>query len=385
MTRYLTAALLARTGDEGSKLAVMLLALAVAGPSLGGFGVACLMAPHVLAAPLMGRWIDRSEHPNRLLGLATIGFAGFLAIAATVMGRLPDPLVLALLLVAGAFGPAVTGGMSSLIKQLTQPDRLPRAFGLDSLTFNIAGMVGPAAAAMVAVAAPRAACYLVAGTVAAASIPLLALTTHRGARSEAEGGPPGATLLGGLRSILADRPLALATAATSLAQVGFGALIVVVPLRALALGTPQWAGWWFSALAGGALVGSVVWIVRPAPEAYANRVVMAALAASGAALLCTLASSTWLVAAFMALAGLANGPQFGALQVVRNRGAREADRAGVFTLAAGVKVASAALGTAVAGQLTTLPLATILVAAALMPLLAGCTGLLLGADRRGPR
>lgn len=36
MPTYLIAALFARTGDEGAKLAVMLLALAVATPSLGG-------------------------------------------------------------------------------------------------------------------------------------------------------------------------------------------------------------------------------------------------------------------------------------------------------------------------------------------------------------
>jgi hypothetical protein len=378
---YLAAALLARTGDEGSKVALMLLALAVASPSVGGYAVACLMAPHVLAAPLMGRWIDRSEHPNRVIGLACVAFAGFLAIGAAGMGRLPDPLVLVLLLVAGAFGPAVTGGLSSLLRLFTSEERLPRAFGLDSLTFNIAGMVGPAGAAMVAVAAPRTACYLVAATTAAAAIPLLAMRAPQVTARAVDEGTPRATLLGGLHSVVANRPLALATAATSLAQVGFGALVVVVPVRAHALDAPQWAGWWFTALAGGAFVGSLVWSVRPAPAAYANRVVMAALAVSGAALLGTLVGGPWVIAAFMALAGFATGPQFGALQVVRNRGATAQDRAGVFTLAAGVKVAAAALGTAAAGQLVALPLSTILLAAALMPLIAGVTGLLLGADR----
>jgi MFS family permease len=374
---YLAAALLARTGDEGAKLAVMLLALAVATPSVGGYGVACLMAPHVFAAPLMGRWIDRSRVPHRILAIAAVAFAGLLAAACAGLGRLPDLAVMGLLLAAGLFGPAITGGLSSMVRLLTTEGQLPRAFGMDSLVFNVAGMIGPAVAAAVAVNLPREACYLVAGLVAVAAIPLW-LLRPRGAVAGQREPATQPSLLGGLRSIVRNRPLALATAGTSLAQIGAGALAVAIPLRAHALGAPQWAGWWFAALAGGALLGSIAWTLRPARIENAFRVVMVALAFTGIALLgAALLADRWLILLAMAVAGFANGPQFGALQVVRDRGSSPRDRAGVFTLGAGIKVAAAALGTAVAGQLAGLSPQTLLLGAAVAPLIGGAAGLLL--------
>jgi MFS family permease len=379
MSRYLAAALLARTSDEGSKLAVMLLALAVASPAIGGYAVACLMAPHVLAAPLMGRWIDRSARPHHVLALATIAFAALVAAGCASLGRLPDLAVMALFLAAGMFGPAITGGLASLVRLLNPEAGLPRAFGLDSLTWNLAGMIGPAVAASIAVTLPREAGYLMAGLAAAAALPLLALRLPAVPARDEDAAP---SFLGGLRSIRHDRPLALVTAASSVAQLGLGALAVAVPLRAHALGAPVAAGWWFAALAAGALVGSIGWTIRPARVEHAGRVVMVALVATGVALsLSALVQDPWLIGAGMALAGVANGPQFGALQVVRDRGASDQDRAGVFTLAAGIKVASAAVGTALAGQLAGLPAATLMLGAAVAPLAAGLAGFLLGADR----
>jgi hypothetical protein len=379
MSRYLATALLARTSDEGAKLAVMLLALAVASPMVGGYAVACLMAPHVLAAPLMGRWIDRSSHPHRVLALSTLAFAALLAAGCASLGRLPDLAVMGLFLAAGMFGPAITGGLASLVRLLNPEDRLPRAFGLDSLTWNIAGMVGPAVAATVAVTLPRESGYLMAGLAAAAAVPLLTLRLSGGVARDDRAAP---SLLGGLRSIAGDRPLALVTAASSLAQLGLGALAVAVPLRAHAFGAPVWAGWWFAALAAGALLGSLGWTVRPAAADHAGRVVMIALAVFGVGLLiAALVADPLLIGAAMFIAGVANGPQFGALQVVRDRGASDQDRAGVFTLAAGIKVAAAAIGTALAGQFAGLPAGTLLLAAAAAPLVAGAVGFALGADR----
>jgi Major Facilitator Superfamily len=380
MLRYVLTALLARTGDEGAKVAVMLLSLAVATPSLGGFGVACLMAPHVLAAPLMGRWIDRSPRPHLVLAVATITFAVLLAAACAGMGRIPDVIVLVLLLAAGTFGPAITGGLSSLIRQLTPEAGLPRAFGLDSLTYNLAGMAGPALAATLAVTLPREAAFAVAGIAAAAAVPLALLRPRRSVTAGATNSPA-PSLLGGFRSIMSDRPLRLATIATSVAQLGLGALVVAVPLRAMLLGGTQWTGWWFAAMAFGALLGSLGWTARPASADRVNLVVMAALLVTGAALIgAALATDPWVITALMVVAGAALGPQFGALQVVRDRGAADQDRAGVFTFAAGIKLTASALGTAVAGQLAGLPPASLMLGAALIPLAVGLTGLALHPD-----
>ena len=43
-----------------------------------------------------------------------------------------------LLLVGGSCGPAITGGLTSQLPGLVGADRAPRAFGLDSLFYNLA-------------------------------------------------------------------------------------------------------------------------------------------------------------------------------------------------------------------------------------------------------
>ena len=46
-------------------------------------------------------------------------------------------------------GPALTGGLTSQLPTLVGKDKTPRAFGLDSLFYNVASMVGPAVAATI--------------------------------------------------------------------------------------------------------------------------------------------------------------------------------------------------------------------------------------------
>src|SRR5581483_5653900 len=56
---YLTSAFLARTADEGARVALVMLASQRAGsPALGGALVAALMIPHVIAAPVAGALAD---------------------------------------------------------------------------------------------------------------------------------------------------------------------------------------------------------------------------------------------------------------------------------------------------------------------------------------
>ncbi|HEY6745216.1 MAG TPA: MFS transporter, partial [Mycobacteriales bacterium] len=151
MIRYGTGATLVRTADEGARVALALLALDRLGSAaLGGLLIAALLVPHVLAAPVVGLLVDRSARPARLLGAAAAVFGGALVVAGLAVGRLPTGLVLAALLAGGCCGPALTGGLSSRLSGLVPADRLPRAFGLESMSYNVAGIAGPAAAAVLA-------------------------------------------------------------------------------------------------------------------------------------------------------------------------------------------------------------------------------------------
>ena len=115
MTRYLlhyaVAAVLVRGADEGSRVALVLLALERArSAALGGLLVAALLVPHVVAAGVVGAAADRSRRPLRLVATASTGFGAALVVAALAVGRVPTWVVLGVLLAGGCCGPALLGG-----------------------------------------------------------------------------------------------------------------------------------------------------------------------------------------------------------------------------------------------------------------------------------
>jgi hypothetical protein len=96
---------------------------------------------------------DRARQPRWLPAASVVGFAASLAAVALLLGRVPLPVVVAVLLLGGCCGPSLTGGLTSQLSRLVPDASLPRAFGADSLTYNLSGIAGPADAAIVSGAA----------------------------------------------------------------------------------------------------------------------------------------------------------------------------------------------------------------------------------------
>src|SRR6185312_5959329 len=150
MPVYTTAAILVRAADEGARVALVLLAVQrLASPAAGGVLVAALLVPHVVAAPVLGAAVDRVRRPALLVTVGSVGLGLALAVTAAGVGRVPLPLVVAILIAGGSCGPAVTGALSSQLPALVARPALPRAFGVDALTYDVAGMLGPAVVAVV--------------------------------------------------------------------------------------------------------------------------------------------------------------------------------------------------------------------------------------------
>ena len=370
--RYAAAAAAVRTADEGARVALALLALERTGNAgLGGVLVAVLLLPHVLAAPVVGLLVDRSRRPAVLLGAAAIGFGAALLTAALALGRLPAPVVLAVLLAGGCCGPALTGGLSSRVGTLVPADRLPRAFGVDSLTYNTAGIAGPAVAAVLAGAVSAGTATLVLGAAAAAGGLGIATLPTRG-RPEPVAG---AGLLAGLAAVVREPVLATLTLSTSVGQLGFGMLPVVVAVAATRAGDPAAAGWLLTAVAAGGLAGSLLWTRWPARPERAPAWVVAGLAAAGLPVLAGAAHPTLpVLGVLFVLAGVADGPLFGALLTARQRWSPAELRSQVFTLGAGAKISAAAAGAALAGTLASGPTSGQLAVAGAVPLLAAVIG-----------
>lgn len=382
---YVAGASLLRLADEGARVALVLLALERTGSAgLGGALVAALLIPHALAAPLIGTVIGRVSQPRWLISAAGAVLAAALAASTALLGTAPTALVVVVLLTAGVGGPAVTGGLSAQLGRLLPADRLPRAFGIDSITYNLAGIGGPALVAVLATATSAAVAtdaLAASACVGAMALTTTALRVHPHPSDPAGGRQPDHQTGRGRAAwtaLATDPVLAAVTAASTIGQIGLGALPVVATSLAAAHHRTDAAPWLLSALAAGALTGSLAWTARPAPRRHAPTTVLATLTGLGVMLAAAALTSTiTLTMTVFAIAGLFLGPLTGALFTTRHDHSPAPARTQVFTLTAGLKVSATAAGAALAATLTAQPPGTQLLAAAACPLAAALTGALM--------
>lgn len=357
---YLLGASLARLNDEGARVSLLFLAAMQTGDAgVGGLLVSAFLFPHVVAAPVVGRLIDRSALPLRLAAMLIGLVALTLATAAVLMGKVPLPVTLALLAVGGCGGPAITGALSSQLPDLVLKRENARAFGWDGLTYNFAGILGPAMAAILSgVLGPLLAAVAMSAAGGAGAVLIAAIRTASPRNTPAARSVGGGSPRGGFRRIFGNRTLAVSTVASVVAQVGLGAFAVVLVAAANAEGDAATAGWLMSAMALGAVLGSLLWtIVAKAMLRYVSLVLVAGYLLTGF-LLCALA---WLPSAGLEItsalfaAGAATALGFGATLTIRNEYAPDDGRAEIFALAAGAKVTAGAFGAAIAPALLHFP------------------------------
>jgi predicted MFS family arabinose efflux permease len=258
--------------------------------------------------------------------------------------------------------------------------RLPWAFGLDATSYSLAGIVGPALAAVVAgwagarwaVAALVLCCAIAAGIVVTLPVP------------DRPGERPRPRHLGAALPAMWRRPpLAAVTVASTVSQLGIGALPIIGALLATGLHDPALTGLTLSAFAVGNLVSSLAYARLPLRRLRPEVVVPAGLLALSVPFaVLPVAGGRWPTLALFLVAGLVNGPTFASLLVVRDREAPPAVRTQVFTIGAGLKVTAAAAGVALAGLATGRGVAVLLLAVAGTQLLAGGLGAALLRRRR---
>ncbi len=373
LARYLTAAVLVRGADSGATVGLVLLAAEQRlPPVMGGLLVAALNAPHLLG-PWLGARLDKAAQRRRLLAAAYLLYGTALAGGALAVGRLPSIVALLAVGVAGCCGPLLTGGLSSVLDDLGANRRNQ---GWDALSYGVGGTAGPAAVAGLAgLTGPLAAVLgLAAATLFSSALiltlPLGDARTHR----EAVG------LRAGLASLVAVAPLRRVTVLTLLSAVELGALpIVAVALGHELYGTATAGAALTVAYGAGGLAGSALvtaWPFRGEPETLAVRLFATLAVVTG---LCALTTNYLTTIMGFAVLGLVNATSFTATLTARTRYAPPGARAQVFVTSAGLKVAMAALGAALAGAAAGLGGRNLLVCAAAITLTAVTTALL---DRR---
>lgn len=384
LTRYLAAAALARIADEGTRVGLVLLALdRGSGVGLGGALVAGFLAPHLLAAPAVGALADHVRRRKVLHLAALLLVAAALAGCAVSVGRVPAAVSVLIAVLGGCAGPLITGGMSSLPALMLPPRMLPQAYAADGATYNTAGVVGPAVAAVAAGAwnAQSAvlllALFIVAAGAVLATLPVPdgAAPSHAAGLQTADVPAEGASLANfgrGLGAMWQSRTLRVVTLASTVSQLGAGSMPIVAALLAARYGDAHRAGLLLSTFAVAGLAGALGNAWRPLYPGRPDLIAAGSLIGTGLPLAAVpLVHSLVASTALFGLAGLAAGPFIGSLLNVRQQHSPEVYRTQIFMVAAGLRSAVAAVGAAVAGSIAGLGVGRLVVLAGLVQVACG--------------
>ncbi|MFG3436746.1 MFS transporter [Nonomuraea sp. NPDC047897] len=402
LSRYMVGAVAARTGDEMSGPALLLAGLALSGsPVLGAWLLAGLTASAAVGGPLLGALLDRARRPGRMVGWCLLGYTAGLLAVLLGLGRLPDAALVGLAVSAGLLGPALTGGWTSQLPLVVPADRLGRANALDAISYNVAGLVGPAAVAAVAAATSGQTAVLASAVLLLAAVPpAWTLPPRRStppppsAKALMDGTPSSGAALrrelaAGFTAIARNASLRRATVTSMVSCCGLAVLVVGTPLLGAELtGEASYGALLLAVTAAAALVTNAAatrvrrW--RPRPDTVLAGSTLLLGAAMALAARAAYADGPFELAVLAAaVAGVAEGPQLTALMAVRHREAPPRLRGQIFTTGASLKITSYAGGAALAGPLAAYDVGLALLAGAALQVLAMVAYGLLSRRRHG--
>ncbi|MGI5272584.1 MFS transporter [Nonomuraea sp. CA-218870] len=384
LTRYMIGALASRTGDEMSGPALLVAGVAVTGsPVLASALLAGLTASAAVGGPLLGVLLDRTRRPGRVLGWCLAGYGAGLLVVLAGLGRVPDAVLIGVAVLTGLLGPSLNGGWTAQLPLVVEAGRLPRANALDAMSYNVAGLAGPAIVALIATVAGGEAAVAASVALLAAALPGAWALPRRPPRRE-RAGAVAAEIAAGFRAIAGGRALRRATVTSMISMAGVALLVVAAPMLGLRLaGDAGYGALLLAVTAGAALMANAV--VARAGMAWSRdtMLVVSTLLIGVGTLVAAVAGSFAVAVAGAVTAGVGQGPQLTALLAVRHREAPERVRSQVFTTGASLKITSFAAGSVVAGPLAARSPALALAVGAAVQLLAVAAYGLLSLPRTG--
>ncbi len=410
-------AVAARTGDEMSGPALLVTGLAVTGsPVVASWLLAGLTVSAAVGGPLLGVLLDRARRPGRLLAWCLSGYAAGLLMVLYGLGRVPDAALVAVAVATGLLGPALTGGWTAQLPLVAGAEWMGRANALDSMSYNVAGLAGPAVVGVMAAADGGGAAVLVCVGLLVAAFPVAWTLPARGGtvsrepgdgvrrRERGDGamsGEPGVVsggsagwgrasgesvrreMLEGFAVIVRNGALRRATAGSMISCAGLAVLVVSAPVLGVRLtGESGYGALLLAVTAACGLAANTVVAARGEAWRWDTVLVWGTAVLGAGTALAAVSGSFWVAVVAAAVVGAGEGPQLTALFSVRHREAPARLRAQVFTTGASLKITSFAIGSALAGPLVAYSVtAALLTGAALQ---AAAVAVLAAPRRRSP-
>lgn len=256
-----------------------------------------------LGAPVQGRLADRLGQTRVLVPDAVLYAAGTVALAVLAARGAPVALLVAVTASSGLFLPPVTACSRVLLSRLFPSGRgRETAFAVSSIAVELGFVVGPLAAAAITARVGGGAAVVTAGVIAMAGA--LGYAATPAARVV----PPRVHAVGAGGALRSAGVRVMVLAFGCMAIV-FGVIDIVVPAVAELAGSPGAAGGLLAAIAGGSLLGGLVYGARSWPGTLDQRLrVLVVVLASGLALLPQALGSLTLFAAALFAGGLFLAP-----------------------------------------------------------------------------
>lgn len=290
--------------------------------AVGGLAAAATSVGEALGGPTLGTLADRlggrgGQRPV-LLAAAAVNVTALLAVA-TGAGALPVPLLLLATFVAGFATPPI-GSFSRARWMRRTPALVPTAMAGESAADEVAYVLGPALAGLVALAGSPSTSLLVAAALVAVAVPAFALhpsaTAPASTGSTTTGATADAADDGGAASGHRSRDLVRVLAVVIVAAVGMGLFFgggqTTLTAAAREAGSIGAGGLLVAAMGVGSVFTALAMVAVPARVSLAARlagasgVLLLGIAAMAVSLAVT--PSLLALAAATALAGLAVGP-----------------------------------------------------------------------------
>jgi MFS family permease len=232
--RVALATLLARLGGQMWEIVLVLFVLQrYRSPSLAGLTVLLAIFPGLVLSPVVGALLDRQGRVRLMVIDYALTAALMAAIALLSLNhRLPPLLLLVLVTVLAISNIVSITGARSLFPLMLPRTLWDRANGLDTSSYSLMAIVGPAAAGVVVARfGPEAGLLAVAGVAALAAGSLVGLAEPIAPRAHAS------SLIGDARAallyVLRHRSLRGLAITLFLANLGFGVLPVGIPVLVL--------------------------------------------------------------------------------------------------------------------------------------------------------
>ena len=383
--QVLACACFSRLADRMFMLAIVLYALQRYGsPTFTGWVAFAAVFPGLIASPFSGVLLDRLRAPLAiavdLLVMACV------LLALTVLdhaGQMGPALLITLVTIGSLTGPLSASGIRVLIPRLVPDEGLEPANALDTGSFALIEVLGPAlGGTLIGFGGPAVAMPVIAGLYALAAvslIPVLRAAPHLAADrsiSMLQAAVAGVTYVVRHPSL---RGLAICY---SVYQISWGVLVVVVPVAVThALGSTAnadmvvgalWSGCGCAAALGALATGKVPLIGR------GRQMIVFSFAIIGVAIYPLSASFGLLgLAAGLVVIGLLEGPADVALLTLRQRRTEPQWLGRVLTVSMCLNMSGLPLGSVIGGWLVTYSVGFALIAAAMASLIAAVGAFLL--------